>query len=137
MKIDSTRGVSASGVTRRAGASGGDGFVLPTEEAAPASATAPARAVSAPGALFALQLEEGGRRQRQARRGAAALGLLDRLQAGLLSGADPGAELASLAQGLAQREPTGDVGLDGVLREIDVRTAVELAKRERRGAGRA
>jgi len=37
---------------------------------------------------------------------------------------------------LADREPTGDHDLDSVLREIDVRSAVELAKREMRAARR-
>lgn len=138
MKIDPTRPVGAAAPGRRAAGAGAEGFSLPaTAETRPPAPAAPVGALGAAHAVMALQMDFGGRRQRQARRGAAALDALDKLQAGLLGGADSARDLEDLAAQYAQREPSGDDGLDDVLREIDVRAAVELAKRERRGAVRA
>jgi hypothetical protein len=137
MKVDSVRGPNAAGGARRSGAASGQGFTLPTEGAKAAAATAPAGPVAALGSLLALQMDEGGRRQRQLRRAAASLDAMDRLQAALLGGGDDAAALAALRSEAAGREPTGEPGLDAVLREIDVRAAVELAKRAKGGAGRA
>lgn len=135
MKVEPPRGPSATSTTRRATGASGAGFSLPSGEARAtqaASATAPLTALDA---VLALQLDEGGKRRRQMRRGAVALDALDRLAASLLDGSDgAGGDLATLASALKDREPTGDDGLDSVLREIDVRTAVELAKREKRAA---
>lgn len=105
---------------------------MPTGEAkAPAAASA-ASPLTALDSLLALQVDTGGKRRRQVRRGAMALDALDRLAASMLGGGDNGGDLAALHDALADREPTGDHGLDSVLREIDVRSAVELAKREKR-----
>lgn len=138
MKIDPTRSAGAAGAGRRADPARGEGFTLPTGESRPAAQAAAAGPVLATDALLALQIDGGGgRRRRQAERGRQTLNALDALHAGLLSGAPAAQSLSALAAHLAGREPTGDSGLDGVLQEIDVRAAVELAKRERRGARRA
>lgn len=137
MKIEPPRGPGATAAGRRTGAAGGEGFTLPAGETRAASAPTPTSSVAAVSGLLALQFEGGGRRQRQTRRAAAALDTLDRLQASLLGGGESGADVSALAAQLADREPTGDAGLDAVIREIDVRAAVEIAKRERSGAGRA
>ncbi|MDX2233646.1 MAG: flagellar assembly protein FliX [Hyphomonadaceae bacterium] len=137
MKIDPTRPTAAPAPGRAARGAGGEGFALPPDAARAATATAPAAAVTAAHAVLALQMDDPGRRRRQSRRGAAALDALDRLQAALLSGADSSAALQTLEDQLAAREPSGDDGLDDALRAIDVRAAVELAKRARRGPGRA
>ena len=137
MKIEPTRGTNAPSASRRASGAGSEGFALPTGETKAAASAAPSSSVAAVSGLLALQFEGGSRRQRQTRRAAAALDTLDRLQAALLSGGESGADLSQLAAHLADREPTGDAGLDAVIREIDVRAAVEIAKRERSGAGRA
>ena len=136
MKIEPPRGTNASSPGRRTGGSG-DGFTLPAGQARAAAPVASTSSVASVSGLLALQFEGGGRRQRQTRRAAAALDTLDRLQAALLNGGDNAADLTQLRDQLADREPTGDDGLDAVIREIDVRAAVELAKRERSGARRA
>ncbi len=137
MKIEPPRGTNASSASRRAGGASGEGFTLPAGEVRAAAAAAPTSSVAAVSGLLALQFEGGSRRQRQTRRAAAALDTLDRLQASLLDGAASAEDVTLLAGQLADREPTGDAGLDAVIREIDVRAAVEIAKRERSGAGRA
>lgn len=137
MKIDPTRPASTAAPGRRTGGADGAGFTLPTGETPRAASAAGVSATAAVGGLLALQMDDATRRKRQTRRASAALDALDRLQAGLLSGAAGDADARDLADRLGEREPTGDDRLDDVLREIDVRAAVELAKRERRGAGRA
>ena len=137
MKIEPPRGPSAVGASRRASGASGAGFTLPADGTRAATAASAASSVATVDAVFALQIDGAGRRQRQARRGAAALDTLDRLQAALLDGQAGAADLAALSGHLADREPTGDPGLDSVLRDIDVRAAVEIAKRQRSGAGRA
>lgn len=132
MKIEGPRATSAPASSKRAASTGAAGFSVPTGEtraAAPASAAAPLTALDA---VLALQVDGGGKRKRQVRRGAQSLDALDRLAASLLSGgaAQPG-DLDELRAALRDREPTGDSRLDSVLREIDVRSAVELAKREK------
>jgi len=140
MKIDGVRGPAPANGARRAGAVSGEGFTLPTDSAKPATAAAPVSAPSALGALLSLQMDEG-RRKRQTRRAALSLDAMDKLQAALLSGGEDAHALAELRAQLDGREPTGDRDLDDVLREIDVRAAVEIARRAKdkasAGAGRA
>jgi hypothetical protein len=132
MKIEGTRPTSTVTSGRRASATDASGFSVPTGEARAVSGAQPAAPLAALDGLIALQVDGGGKRRRQVRRGAEALDALDRLAASLLGGADgAGGDLAALRGSLAGREETGDPGLDSVLREIDVRSAVELAKRER------
>lgn len=135
MKIEPSRGPTAASSSKRTTSTQGAGFSLPAGEAkAPAAASA-AAPLTALDSLLALQVDTGGKRKRQARRGAMALDALDRLAASMLGGGDgANTDLSDLRATLADREPTGDHGLDSVLREIDVRSAVELAKRERRAA---
>ena len=87
--------------------------------------------------MLALQAVEdaGERRKRFARRGKSALDLLDELKAELLS-ADLRRETLSKLQGkLAElTEKSGTPGLDEVLGEIELRVAVELAKRTPKAA---
>jgi len=137
MKIEPPRGPAAVSPSKRATTTQGAGFSVPTGEAkAPAAATA-AAPLTALDSLLALQVDVGGKRRRQVRRGTVALDALDRLAASMLAGGDGGgSDIVALKDALADREPTGDDGLDSVLREIDVRTAVELAKREMRAARR-
>jgi molybdopterin converting factor small subunit len=134
MKIDAVRGASQANGARRANTVSGEGFSLPTEATKAPTAAAPVSAPSALGALLSLQIDEG-RRARQARRGTLSLDAMDALQAALLDGTEEGAALAALRSQLAGREPTGDAALDDVLNDIDVRTAVELAKRAKAGTG--
>jgi hypothetical protein len=84
-------------------------------------------------AIIALQAEDPGaqRRARQARRGRDVLDALERLARGLLVGRAPAALRAELESLQDAAAPTGDEGLDEILREIDTRLCVELAKLDR------
>lgn len=131
MKIESGRRVSPSSAPRRAAAA--SGFAPDLEPPQRAAAAASVGAVTPLDAIVALQTEEplAHRRARQLRRGRDALDALERLEQGLLVGRAPAAlraELESLRAGAAL---TGEAGLDHVLREIDIRLAVEAAKLER------
>jgi hypothetical protein len=132
MKIEGPRPATASGSSRRAQGAGAGGFSLPADEAKSIAATAPSAGVTGVDALLALQGEEPAkeRRARQAKRGRAALGALDELTLGLLSGAPAGRLRAELERLRAEAESTGEPQLDEVLREIDIRLAVEAAKLE-------
>jgi hypothetical protein len=135
MRIDPLRPMSASTPSRRSEQAGAD-FSLPQTEA-PKSA-APARAsghVLGVGAIMALQTEgdTGARRRRQVRRASAILDELDALQRTLAgNGAEATDRLSAIARLVRDSEPVEEAELESVLREIDVRAAVELAKAERR-----
>jgi hypothetical protein len=105
------------------------------QSAASARVGAPA-GVSSLDALLALQELDGPleRRRRSVRRAGRILDELDGVKLALL-GDDEGAPaaLARLSRAVAdQRAQTDDGALEGVLDEIEVRAAVELAKREPR-----
>jgi len=123
------------------GASKKGGFAVSESGAAPASAASARMAASAGvgslDALLALQQLDGPleRRRRSMRRAARILDELDGMKLALLAG-DEGAPhaLSKLTQAVRdERAETDDPGLEGVLDEIEVRAAVELAKRERPG----
>ncbi len=83
------------------------------------------------GALIALQGVEDPteRKKRAVAKGRNALDVLDSLKLGLIDGSVDQSTVARLrvaAEGLT--DTSGDTGLDGVLGEIDLRVAVELAK---------
>ena len=121
--------VAGPSAARRAGVGV---FSVASDNAPRAAAAAAApRAPAGIEALIALQAVDsvGERRGRAVRRGRSALDALDSLKVGLLAGQlDAGAlaRLKSAAGDLA--EPSGDARLDGILREIELRAAVELAK---------
>ncbi|MBI1186329.1 MAG: hypothetical protein GC206_03220 [Alphaproteobacteria bacterium] len=132
MKIDGARPVGATGGSARSAAHAAPGFapaVQGGERAAAASAPSPAPSLEA---VLALQ---GGlapdARSKQARRGKRMLDALDRVRAALLGGAAPATLREELRALSRDAERTGDEGLDAVLREIDTRAAVELAKLDR------
>jgi hypothetical protein len=83
-------------------------------------------------ALLAVQGQEDDRperRRRSLRRGHELLDGLDRLKAALLSGQVAAGELQNLVSQLAaQRQASGDAGLDEVVAHIELRAQVELAK---------
>lgn len=132
MKIEGARPVGANGAANRTPAAAAPGFApttQSTERASAASATAPAPSLEA---VLALQ---GGlapdARSRQARRGKRLLDALDRVRGALLNGVAPAALREELRALSRQAETTGDDGLDALMREIDTRAAVELAKLDR------
>lgn len=136
MKIEGGRPVTgASGAKKSGGAAAAPGFSPSVEAPQSTAATARTSSLTALDALIALQTDEppARRRARQAKRGSDALDALESLEQGLVTGRAPGglkAELERLSRGV---ELTGEPGLDDVLREIDTRLAVELAKLERVG----
>lgn len=103
------------------------------ESDAPQS-TAPAaslRTIGGIDALLALQGEDDatGRRHRAVKRGRLALDVLDELKAEVLSGTLGPSTLQRLKSVTADlRDTSGDVGLDAVLAEIELRVEVEIAK---------
>lgn len=119
---------------RRAGAGGT--FSLSGFEPAstPGQATA-LRSVAGLDSLLALQGVEDPteKKKRALARGRTALDVLDELKLGMIGGALDTSTIARLkvaAEGLT--DGSGDAGLDGVMAEIDLRVAVELAKVARR-----
>lgn len=138
MRVDScqpirtTVGVSAG---RRDGVRG---FSLDATPDAPSHTSAPAGPATLAGldAVLLLQTETDTpqeRRRRAARRGHDLLDGLDRLKASILGGRVGAGELRAVASRLAERAgSSGDPRLDGLMAEIELRTAVELAKLEMR-----
>lgn len=138
MKIESGRGVTASNAPRRAGSGAAPGFAPAVEAPQRSAAASGVGGVTLIEAILALQTDEppAQRRARQARRGSDALDALEQLERGLVFGYAPASlqgEMENLRHGA---QATGEAGLDAVLREIDTRLAVELAKLDRQ-LGRA
>ena len=110
----------------------GGSFTVSDQEAPRNSASAGSlRAISTVDALIALQGVEDPteRKKRAVAKGRNALDVLDALKLGLIDGSLDQSTVARLkvaADGLT--DTSGDKGLDGVLGEIDLRVAVELAK---------
>ena len=89
------------------------------------------RTVGGIDALIALQgLEDATERRKHAvKRGRVALDALDELKIGLLGGALSQATLGKLRSAAALlKDGSGDIGLDSLLGEIELRVEVEIAK---------
>lgn len=139
MKVTGPSGTTSSQGSRPTRTAGG--FSLPASGGAsgPASAAATSSASSVAGvsALMALQGVEDAteRRRRAIRRGGGLLDRLDELKLALLNGQDGAPALERLARSLREERPDdADPGLKGVLDQIDLRAAVEMAKAEAAGA---
>ena len=137
MKVTGPSGPSAPQGSRPARASGG--FSLPQAGAAgsthAAAATAGPAGVGDVSALMALQGVEDvmERRRRAVRRGSGILDRLEELKLALLSGEAGEGSLEKLARTLREERPQdADAGLNGLLDQIDLRAAVELAKADLR-----
>ncbi|GAB4224250.1 MAG: flagellar assembly regulator FliX [Kiloniellaceae bacterium] len=137
MKIDRFSGPKTTSTRRggRAAPSGGGGFARALSEE-PAQTLAPAGSspVQALNALLAVQevgdATEG--RGRARRRAESLLDRLEELRLAIMLGEVPLARLESLAETLAQRqEAVDDPKLAQIINEIEIRAAVELAKRGR------
>ncbi|MDP4004292.1 flagellar assembly protein FliX [Methylobacterium sp. NEAU K] len=141
MRVETRQPIQNAGglaATRRS--EGGRGFSLDAAPASTSGAGAPAAAATLAGldAVLLLQGESETpqeRRRRSAKRGHDLLDSLDRLKAALLGGRVAPHELRTIAGRLAERPgASGDPRLDGLMAEIELRAAVELAKLEgRRG----
>ncbi|WP_298163435.1 flagellar assembly protein FliX [Brevundimonas sp.] len=135
MKVNGPSGAAPAGGQRPVRSAGG--FSMPqTSGAAPSSAaaaTAPTSAVADVSALMALQGVETAteRRRRAIRRGGTLLDRLDELKIAMLSGEAGEGALERLGRTLREERPEDeDTGLTGLLEQIDLRAAVELAKAE-------
>lgn len=135
MKVNGPSGAAPAGGNRPVRSAGG--FAMPqTAGAAPAAAaqaSAPASAVADVSALMALQGVETAteRRRRAIRRGGTLLDRLDELKIAMLSGEAGETALERLGRTLREERPDDDdEGLTGLLEQIDLRAAVELAKAE-------
>jgi len=135
MKVNGPSGATSSQGSRPTRSAGG--FSLPASggPSGPASAAATSSASSVAGvsALMALQGVEDAteRRRRAIRRGGGLLDRLDELKLALLNGQDGAPALERLARSLREERPDdADPGLTGVLDQIDLRAAVEMAKAE-------
>lgn len=135
MKVNGPSGAAPTGGQRPVRSAGG--FSMPQASgAAPASASqaaVPASAVADLSALMALQGVETAteRRRRAIRRGGTLLDRLDELKIAMLSGEAGEGALERLGRTLREERPEDeDAGLTGLLEQIDLRAAVELAKAE-------
>lgn len=132
MRIYGPNGTALAAAPVAARRTSGGRFTVDEQESPRGSTgTASLRSISTLDALIALQGVEDSteRKKRSVAKGRNALDVLDRLKLGLLDGSVDQSTLASLkvaAEGLT--EGSGDPGLDQVLKEIDLRVAVELAK---------
>lgn len=133
MKIERGQGVGAASTSRKAGSAAAPGFAPAMDAPARTSAASAVSGITPLDAIVALQAEDPNmqRRARQARRGRDVLDALERLERGLLVGLAPAALKAELECLQAAATPTGDEGLDEILREVDTRLVVELAKLDR------
>jgi hypothetical protein len=123
--------VTGSSAPRRASAA--SGFAVATEESAQQAAAAPAalRTIGGIDALIALQGQDDpmARRRRAVHRGRTALDSLDQLKLEVLAGTLSPSTLMRLKSVTADlRDGSGDVNLDTVLAEIELRLEVEIAK---------
>lgn len=139
MKVTGPSGTTSASSQRPVRSSGG--FAMPqTGGAAPATAAAPTAStssVSDVSALMALQGVESAteRRRRAVRRGGSLLDRLDELKIAMLSGEAGEGALERLGRTLREERPQDDdAALTGLLEQIDLRAAVELAKAEARRA---
>lgn len=131
-----TNNATGTSATRKAGPAGQFSLESASETAKPSAASA-SGGVGGLDSLLALQAVEdsGERRKRFARRGKSALDLLDELKAELLAADLRRGTLDRLQGTLAQlTEKSGTPGLDQVLGEIELRVAVEIAKRTPKAA---
>jgi hypothetical protein len=133
MRIYGANGTTQGTQATTARRTGGSEFSLPdlTATTENRAATAP-KATATIDALLALQgVEEDPveRRKRSVQRGRSALDVLDDLKIGLLSGNFDSSTVTRLRAAAADlKSSSGDVGLDAVLSEIELRVEVELAK---------
>jgi hypothetical protein len=132
MRIYGPNGTALAASPTAARRTSGGSFTVNDQEAPRNSASAGSlRAISTVDALIALQGVEDPteRKKRAVAKGRNALDVLDTLKLGLIDGSLDQSTVARLkvaADGLT--DTSGDKGLDGVLGEIDLRVAVELAK---------
>lgn len=135
MRIDArppALGATSVANGRRAEGNSGSFSLADSDEPAAARSTTAAATLTGLDTVLALQGGEEQpqeRRRRRAQRGHDLLDGLDRLKAALLTGRVATGELQAIAGRLAERAGTsGDPRLDGLIADIELRAAVEIAK---------
>ena len=132
MRVYGSTGTALAGAPASARRTSGGGFKVGEQTTSRGAAAAGSlRSISTLDALMALQGVEDPteRKKRAVAKGRNALDVLEKLKLGVLDGSVDRPMLARLkVAGEGLTEETGDPGLDGVLGEIDLRVAVELAK---------
>ena len=142
MKGSQTRSSTGPAHGRRvaSGRREGTGFAAHVDgiAAGPAGIAAPSPLAALSTVLAVHQALDGSGEQRRAlARGRSLLDELDRIRIGLLEGAWPEASLRRIAELLqANRPALAEPKLEAVLDEIELRAAVELAKRQQVAPGR-
>ena len=135
MRITRTTTNGTAGTARKGGRVGGKGFEPAAKAGGGATALAGTGVLGSIDALTALQGVDGADAAEgaaaAAARGEAMLDDLEALRDGLLDGTLDDATLARLRDRLGERRRgRHDAGLEAVLDDIELRAAVELAKRE-------
>ena len=140
MKITPTNSLSASRIGSGPRSPAAPGFALPTAgEVAGPSGSAPSMGVSGVNSLDALialqQVDDPMTRRKRAIRGASRLlDALDEIKLAMLEDQPSPAALQRLAVAVREeRANADDVGLQGLLDQIETRAAVEMAKADMRG----
>jgi len=133
MRIYGPNGTTLGSATGNVRRTSSGGFALPDAAAAPETRAAVApKAAAGIDALLAMQGIEDDpieRRKRSVQCGKRALDVLDDLKIGLLSGNFDASTVSRLRDAAANlKTSSGDLGLDTVLSEIELRVEVELAK---------
>jgi Class II flagellar assembly regulator len=139
MKVSQTRSSTGPAHGRRVapGRRGASGFAAHVGEPSvgPAGIAAPSPLAALSTVLAVQEVQDGaGEHRRALARGRSLLDELDRIRVGLLKGAVPEGSIRRLA-GLLEASPPvlSEAGLQAVLDEIELRAAVELAKRQMPG----
>lgn len=134
MRVETRFAAAAAGTVasaRRTGPAFALGGAEPARASAAAASSAPLAGLDAILTLQAGEDPPQERRRRSLKRGHDLLDGLDRLKASILGGRVATQELQAIAGRLAERAQTsGDPRLDGLMAEIELRAAVELAKIE-------
>ncbi len=122
---------TATGSSRAVGAGGSERFRVIGDPPSQ-SASTQSLATIGPSSVLALQEERETpleRRKRQVRRGLSILDALDAIKRDLVLGQSGEASFSRLSEALALANPADlDTEARGLLRDVDVRAAVELAK---------
>ncbi len=136
MRINNTSNVGRfgrSGKERRSAGVSGKFQPGQTRQASSGTQTRATQSIRGVDVLLALQevdTTSGEKRKRAVRRGHSMLDILEEIRTDLLAGGMPDHKLQKLLQQVRQKDiSTGDNRLDGVLRDIELRARVELAKR--------
>jgi hypothetical protein len=135
MRVDQTSSLSSTSPRREAKAAGGDGrFAEALQGDVTTTAASAPKMVASVDNLFMLQEvmgDQAGNRKRALQRGNSMLDRLDDIRIGLLSGSLPRGQLENLRNmAREQLDQVDDPELEAVLKDIDLRVAVELAKLE-------